>query len=195
MASLTRSDLWSLEQYSEQREAFREQVLAHKKNRRLMLGEHIQLLFEDRLTIQYQIQEMLRIEKVFEPAAIQEELDAYNPLIPDGSNWKCTMLIQYQDVEERKQRLTQLLGIEDKIWIKIGRTNPVYAIADEDMERANDEKTAAVHFLRYALDAEQISAVLAKQPIEMGIDHEAYPLQPVMVQEAVRASLAEDLRD
>ncbi len=131
--SLTRPDLWSLEQYAERRQAFREEVLLHKKHRKILLGEHLRLIFEDRLTIQYQIQEMLRIEKIFEADAIQQELDAYNPLIPDGANWKCTLLIQYEDVEQRKVRLTQLLGIEDQIWVQVGDCAPVFAIADEDM--------------------------------------------------------------
>ena len=124
---LTRSDLWSLEQYAEHRTDFREKVLSHKKNRKVLLGDHLQLIFEDKLTVRYQIQEMLRIEKVFEGPAIQEELDAYNPLIPDGDNWKCTLLIQYQDVEERKVRLGELLGIEEKIWVQIGDGDLIYS--------------------------------------------------------------------
>ena len=193
MNSLTRSDLWSLEQYSEHRAEFRQKVLTHKKNRRILLGENLQLVFEDRLTIQYQIQEMLRIEKIFESAAIQEELEAYNPLIPDGDNWKCTLLIQYQDVEERKVRLSELLGIEEQIWIQIGDCAPVYAIADEDMERANEEKTSAVHFLRFQLSEHQLAAARANQALMFGVSHPAYSIDPVKVADSNRLSLLADI--
>ncbi len=190
---LDRSNLWSLEEYSQKRESFRSEVLAHKKHRRVLLGQHILLVFEDALTIRYQIQEMLRIEKVFEAEGIQEELDAYNPLIPDGDNWKCSMLIQYPDVEERKQQLAKLIDVEDKVWMQAGDTGKIYAIADEDLERANDEKTSAVHFMRFQLDPEQIKAVKAGEQISLGVDHENYQIDGFVTSEEVRASLANDI--
>ena len=158
-----------------------------------MVGEHLQLIFEDRLTVQYQIQEMLRIEKIFAAGAIQDELDAFNPLIPDGDNWKCTLLIQYEDVETRKRRLVELIGIEEKIWIQIGDCAPVFAIADEDMERQNAEKTSAVHFLRYQLNTKQVEAVRAVAPIVIGVDHPAYRFESRSIERAVRDCLAQDL--
>lgn len=185
---LSREDLWSLEEYSEKREGFRKTVLEHKKHRQVMLGDHVQLIFEDRQTIHYQIQEMLRIEKVFESAGIQDELDAYNPLIPDGENWKCTMLIQYQDVEERKVKLQELVKIEDLIWAKVGDEEKIFAIADEDMERSNDEKTSAVHFMRFQFDAASIAAAKAGADITVGSDHNAYQKAitlPVNVRDAL----------
>lgn len=191
--NLTRADLWSLEQYAEQRPTFREKVLAHKKNRQLIVGDHLLLIFEDELTIRYQIQEMLRIEKVFEAAGIQDELDAYNPLIPDGDNFKCSLLIQYHDVEERKRRLAELVGIEDVIWIQFGETARVYPIADEDMDRANADKTSAVHFMRYQLDAEQATAAKAGEPMIIGVDHTAFPVDDVTVPENVRSAIVADL--
>lgn len=193
MTELTRDDLWSLEQYAENRDGFRARVLAHKKNRKLVLAENIQLIFEDRLTIQYQIQEMLRIEKVFEAAGIVEELEAYNPLIPNGDNWKCTMLIQYQDVEERKKQLAALLGIEDKVWIKTGDETPVFAIADEDMDRANEQKTSAVHFLRFQLDYKQLESVRRGDALVVGINHASYPFESMLMPEEVRLSLQADI--
>ena len=191
--ALTRGDLWSLEEYSQERESFRETVLAHKMNRQVPVGDHILLIFEDRMTLKYQIQEMLRIEKVFESHGIQEELDAYNPLLPDGDNWKCTMLIQFPDVEERKARLKQLIGIEDKVWIRIGEGEKVYPIADEDMERANEEKTSAVHFLRYQLDDLQSSSAKSGAKLTVGVDHPAYLIQDVDIEEPVRQALSLDL--
>lgn len=190
---LERKDLWSLEVYAEQREKFREEVLAHKEDRRVLIGEHVLLIFEDEVTVRYQIQEMLRIEKVFEAAAIQEELDAYNPLIPDGDNWKCSMLIQYPDAEERKQRLADLRDVENKVWVEIGDNKKLFAIADEDLERTNDEKTSAVHFLRFQLTADQVAAINADQPITFGIDHDHYDVEAAAVAENVRASLAGDI--
>ena len=171
---LSREDLWSLEEYSEKRAEFRKGVLEHKKHRQLMLGNHLQLIFEDRQTIHYQIQEMLRIEKVFESAGIQDELDAYNPLIPDGDNWKCTMLIQYTDVEERKVRLQELVNIENLIWAQVGNGAKIFAIADEDMDRANEDKTSAVHFMRFQFDAASIAAAKSGAEIKVGSDHAAY---------------------
>ncbi len=190
---LERSDLWSLEAYSEERDAFRAEVLRHKESRRVKLGDHLLLIFEDAKTIKYQIQEMLRIEKIFEAAAIQEELDAYNPLIPDGDNWKCTLLIQYEDVEERKQRLTELVGIEDRIWIQIGDAEKVFPIADEDMERSNDDKTSAVHFMRYPLDDSRIELARTGALITVGVDHPAFPCEDLVLDTATRQSLVADL--
>mgnify|MGYP003662773660 CR=1 FL=1 len=177
---LKREDLWSLEQYSEKRADFRQQVLAHKKNRNVMLGDHVLLMFEDLQTIHYQIQEMLRIEKVFESAGIQDELDAYNPLIPDGENWKCTMLIQYQDVEERKAKLQELKDIESLIWVQAEGCDKIFAIADEDMDRANDDKTSAVHFMRFQFDPESLSAAKGGANVSIGCDHIAYSKQLVL---------------
>ena len=190
---LERKDLWSLEQYAEKREAFRAEVLAHKQNRRVLVGQHILLVFEDDKTIRYQIQEMLRIEKVFEAAGIEEELEAYNPLIPDGDNWKCSMLIQYPEVEERRLRLAELLDVENRVWVQAGETEKLFALADEDLERANDDKTSAVHFLRFQLEAAQVSAVKDGATVTFGIDHKNYQEKDVLVGENVRASLAADL--
>lgn len=190
---LERKDLWSLEAYAEKRDAFRAEVLAHKKNRNVLIGGHVLLVFEDALTLKYQIQEMLRIEKVFEAAGIQDELDAYNPLIPDGDNWKCSMLIQYPDVEVRRVRLAELLGIENQVWATVGDGNKVFAIADEDLERANEDKTSAVHFLRFQFDAETSAAIKAGGQITLGIDHDNYPADDVVLAEASRASLAADI--
>jgi hypothetical protein len=191
--ALKRDDLWSLEEYAARRDAFRTEVLAHKKIRRILLGDHILLVFEDITTIRYQIQEMLRIEKVFEAAGIEEELQAYNPLIPDGDNWKCTLLIQYEDVDERKRRLSELVGIEDQIWLQVGDLAKIYPIADEDMDRSREEKTASVHFLRYQLSSEQISAARLGAAIVAGIDHVAYPCEQVTADEATRNALVGDL--
>ena len=192
---LERKDLWSLEAYAENRAAFREKVLAHKENRRVLLGAHVLLVFEDQMTIQYQIQEMLRIEKVFEAAGIQEELDAYNPLIPDGDNWKCSMLIQYPDVEERRARLAELVDIENRVWVQIGDGEKIFAIADEDLDRANEDKTSAVHFLRFQLDAVAVKAVQAGAAITFGVDHDSYAADPVKLPEAARSALAADISD
>ncbi|MBV1879745.1 MAG: DUF3501 family protein [Pseudomonadales bacterium] len=193
MPSLNRNDLWSLEQYAERRAAFRSEVLAHKKNRKVLLGDNIQLMFEDRLTIQYQIQEMLRIEKIFEAASIEEELTAYNPLIPEGNNWKCTMLIQYEDIDERKKQLAALVGVEDKVWLQVGDNEQIFAIADEDMERSNEQKTAAVHFLRFQFQAIHCEQVLAGAAIKFGVAHNAYSEAPTIINEATRLTLCNDL--
>ena len=190
---LERKDLWSLEQYAEKREGFRAEVLAHKQSRRVLIGQHILLVFEDEKTIRYQIQEMLRIEKVFESAGIEEELEAYNPLIPDGDNWKCSMLIQYPEVEERRQRLAELLDVENRVWVQVGETEKLFALADEDLERANDDKTSAVHFLRFQLGAAQVSGVKDGAAITFGIDHKNYQEDDVLVAQNVRMSLAADL--
>lgn len=189
---LSRSDLWSLEQYSEKRREFRSEVIAHKANRKILLGDHVQLIFEDRKTIHYQIQEMLRIEKVFEAAGIQDELDAYNPLIPDGDNLKCSMLIQYRDIEVRAAALQRLLGIEDKVWIAVEGCERVWAIADEDLERSNDEKTSAVHFLRFQFPLETAKQLLAGAKVSLGIDHEHYACETVVLSADQQAALAQD---
>jgi len=193
MQKLTRKDLYSLEQYAEQRPAFRDKVMAHKKNRRVPLGPHASLYFEDRLTIQYQIQEMLRAERIFEAAGINEELEAYNPLIPDGSNWKATFMLEYDDVNERRAALEKLLGIEKRVWAKTAGYPPVYAVADEDLERETEEKTSAVHFLRFELTPPMAAAVKEGAAISMGIDLPAYRFALDPLPENIRAALAKDL--
>jgi hypothetical protein len=192
MQKLTRADLLSLERYAEQRSAFRAQVMEHKKLRRVTLGKHVTLLFEDRLTIQYQIQEMLRVERIFEPEGIEDELGAYNPLIPDGSNLKATLLIEFEEVEERKRALQELIGLEDKIWIRIGDFDPVKPIADEDMERENAEKTSSVHFLRFEFTPEMIAAAKNGAPLAIGVDHPRYSATLAPIPEATRAALVAD---
>ena len=193
MQKLSREDLFSLETYAESRAAFREKVLEHKKNRRLDLGTNAALYFEDRLTMQYQVQEMLRIEKIFEADGIKEELDAYNPLIPDGSNWKATFMIEFPDVEERQQMLAQLVGIEDRVYVQVADFDRVYAIADEDLERADEGKTSAVHFLRFELPAEQVASLKNGAALIAGIDHDNYRVEICPVAENIRHSLIEDL--
>ena len=173
-APLKRSDLMSLEQYSEKRGEFRRRVIAHKKHRRVGVGPHLFLYFEDRLTVQYQVQEMLRIEKIFESAGIEEELAAYNPLIPDGHNLKATAMLEYQDVAERKRQLALLKGIEDLVWIQVGGFDRVYAISNEDLERSNAEKTSAVHFMRFELEPAMIAALRGGAALKMGSSHEFY---------------------
>ena len=194
MPALSRDDLWSLEEYAELRPNFRNEVMAHKKTRQVALGEHARLYFEDAVTIKYQVQEMLRIEKVFESAGINDELEAYNPLIPDGHNWKATFMVEYADPEERSLRLAQLIGIEDKVWMQVEGCERVYPIADEDLERANETKTSSVHFLRFELTPSMIAAVHSGATICAGVDHPAYPLEAVMLEPAVRDSLAGDLQ-
>jgi hypothetical protein len=193
MTALSRSDLWSLEEYAEQRPAFRARVLEHKKARQLPLGDHARLYFEDALTIKYQIQEMLRIEKVFEAAGIMEELEAYNPLIPDGHNWKATFMLEYEDPAERAVRLGELVGIEHKVWLQVEGCDRIYPIADEDLDRATADKTSSVHFMRYELAPAMITAVKGGAAILAGIDHPACPVGPFAVPQAVRDSLASDL--
>ena len=194
MPHLSRGDLWSLEEYAEQRPQFRARVLEHKKSRQLPLGDHARLYFEDALTIKYQIQEMLRIEKVFEADGINEELEAYNPLIPDGHNWKATFMIEYEDAEERSQRLAEMIGIEDKVWLQVGDSDRIYAIADEDLDRSNDVKTSSVHFMRFELSPDMIAAAHRGEPISAGVDHPAYPISAHSVEDSVRQSLAADLK-
>lgn len=193
MDRLARADLHSLEDYARVRAEFRARVIEHKAHRRIHLGPHLTLLFEDRLTMQYQIQEMLRIERIFEPDGIQAELDAYNPLIPDGANWKATLLIEYADVEERRRALEGLHDVERRIWVRVAGHGPVHAIADEDMDRANESKTSAVHFLRFELERPMIDALKAGASLAAGVDHPAMVAKVDPVPETVRESLLADL--
>lgn len=192
MEKLTRADLLSLEQYSIERKAFREKVMAHKADRKIHIGPNATLYFEDRLTMQYQIQEMLRIEKIFESAGINEELESYNPLIPDGSNWKATFMVEFSDVEERKVQLGRLIGIERHTWVQVAGFDKVYAIANEDLERETEEKTSAVHFTRFELTPIMVASAKEGAVIQMGIEHPNYT-HVVTLSEASRASLAADL--
>lgn len=193
MPPIARESLLTLEAYARQRPDFRARVLAHKKPRTVELGPHLTLLFEDELTIRYQIQEMLRIEKTFEEQGIQDELDAYNPLLPDGQNWKATLLVEYEDVAERRQALAQLRGIEDRVWVQVAGQPRVVAIADEDLERENDEKTSSVHFVRFELSAAMIAALKAGAGLAIGVDHPAYHAALDPVPEATRRALLADL--
>jgi hypothetical protein len=192
MDKLTRADLMSLEQYSVERKAFREKVIAHKANRKVHIGPNATLYFEDRLTMQYQVQEMLRIEKIFEAAGIVEELEAYNPLIPDGSNWKATFMVEFPDVEERKVWLSKLIGIERQTWVQVTGFDKVFPIANEDLERETEEKTSSVHFLRFELAAGMVAALREGAALQMGIDHPNYSYT-VDVAVATRDSLTADL--
>ncbi len=195
MAALSRGDLWSLEEYAQERPAFRARVLAHKKSRQLPLGENARLYFEDALTIKYQIQEMLRIERVFEPAGIEEELEAYNPLIPDGHNWKATFMLEFADPELRAQRLAELVGIEDKVWLQVEGCDPIHPICDEDLDRATEDKTSSVHFMRFELTPSMIAAMASGAALLAGIDHPKYKVAGFEVAGAVRDSLAADLAE
>ena len=190
---IARDSLLTLEAYARERPAFRTRVLEHKKPRTVHVGEHVTLLFEDELTIRYQIQEMLRIEKTFEEAGIQDELDVYNPLVPDGSNWKATMLIAYEDVEERKRALARLQGIEKRVWVRVAGAEPVYAIADEDLERTVPEKTASVHFLRFELTPGMVSALKNGAALSIGVDHPQYSAALDPVADTTRKALLADL--
>ncbi len=192
MKILDRQDLLSLEQYAEQRADFRTRVMAHKKNRRVDIGLNLSLYFEDQLTIQYQIQEMLRIEKIFEANAIQGELDTYNPLIPDASNLKATAMFEFEDVELRQKRLAELVGVENHVWLQVDGHAKVYAIANEDLERSTDTKTSAVHFLRFELNEEMIAAACAGSDISFGVDHDFYPYKTV-AEDRIKQSLSKDI--
>lgn len=194
MPRITPDSLMTLEAYAKTRKDFRAQVLAHKKNRTVSLGEHVTLIFEDEFTIRYQIQEMLRVERIFEEAGIRDELEAYNPLVPDGSNWKATMLIEYPDVDQRQAMLALLKDIEDRVWVQVAGHDRVYAIADEDMERANSEKTSAVHFLRFELAPAMVQALRGGAALGMGIDHPVYTAAMENLPDAVRSALMQDLR-
>ncbi|QLQ01858.1 MAG: DUF3501 family protein [Thiobacillus sp.] len=193
MPLITRDSLLTLEGYAKVRPEMRAEVMAHKKNRMVELGDHVTLIFEDEKTMRYQIQEMLRAERTFEEAGIQDELDAYNPLVPDGTNWKATMMIQYSDPDERKLALANLKGIEDRVWVQVADQPRVFAIADEDLERENEEKTSSVHFLRFELDPTSIAAAKSNAPIRMGIDLDAYRVESMTLADNTRAALAVDL--
>lgn len=193
MKRLSREDLFSLEDYAEKREVFRQKVLAHKKDRQIRVGDHATLYFEDALTVQYQIQEMLRIEKIFERAGIDEELDAYNPLIPDGTNFKATFMIEYTDADERRVALSRMVGIEDRVWVLVEGLEKIYAVADEDLERETADKTSAVHFLRFELTADAIDCIGAGAAFGFGIDHPNYTADNYPLSEGSRKSLAADL--
>ena len=193
MKKLSRQDLFSLEAYAEARPAFRKQVIAHKKLRQIALGPNATLYFEDRLTIQYQVQEMLRVERIFERSAIDEEIEAYNPLIPDGTNWKATFMIEYGDENERRIALAKMIGIEAKVWAQVQGFDKVRPLADEDLERSNDDKTSAVHFLRFELSPAMIAALKSGAAVGMGIDHPAYTHSVDPLPAAVRAALVADL--
>ena len=189
---LTRADLWSLEEYAQKRESFRQDVIAQKKNRQVALGANATLYFENELTMRYQIQEMLRVERIFEAAEIEEELESYNPLIPDGSNWKATFMIEYSDAEERKVALAKMGGIGLTVWVQVNDGEKIYAIANEDMERTRDEKAAAVHFTRFELSAENVADLKNGRPLKMGIDHSSVPCT-INVEGATRDALMSDL--
>ncbi|MYF10966.1 MAG: DUF3501 family protein [Gammaproteobacteria bacterium] len=192
MEKLDRSKLWGLEAYAMERPAFRQQVIAHKRHRRVRLNAHAALYFEDFLTMKYQVQEMLRVERIFEPAEIEAEVEAYNPLIPDGSNWKATFMIEYPDVEERRRALEQLKDIERQVWAQVGDEDRVFAIANEDLDRSNEDKTAAVHFLRFELSADQVDALRQGARLRFGISHPAMTCE-TEVDGEVRDSLLNDL--
>ena len=192
MAQISAESLLSLEAYSRERNAYRSRVIAHKQLRTVHIGEHVTLIFEDELTIRYQVQEMLRIERIFEEEGIRSELDTYNPLIPDGANWKATMLIEYPDAVERQRRLGELKGIEDRTWVQVENQARVLAIADEDMDRESEEKTSAVHFVRFEIDRQMRDALKAGAGLSIGIDHPNYRAGVTLAQD-VRASLVADL--
>ena len=193
MRKLAATDLFSLERYSRERPEFRARVITHKKNRQVNVGPNTMWLFEDRLTVQYQVQEMLRTERIFEAEGIAEELDAYNPLIPDGSNWKVTFLIEYPDPEIRRVQLERLRGVEDRCWVEVAGCARVFAIADEDLDRENETKTSAVHFLRFELDARMTSALKGGAALSAGIDHPNYQHVLAPLPDNVRAALVSDL--
>jgi hypothetical protein len=193
MEKLTVEQLFSLEQYARRRNEFRTQVLEHKSRRRLSIGPNMTWCFEDRLTIQYQVQEMLRAEKVFEPAGIQEELDAYNPLIPDGANWKVTLLLEFADSELRREQLIKLRGVEARCWVQVAGFAKAFGVADEDLPRENDEKTSAVHFLRFELGTPMLNALKSGAALGAGVDHDQYRHSVEPVDARIRASLLGDL--
>lgn len=193
MAKLSKEDLYTLEKYAEVRPEYRAKVMAHKQNRRLAIGPNATLYFEDAMTMQYQVQEMLRIERIFEAAGIQEELDAYNPLIPDGKNWKATFMVEFPDPDERKVALAKMLGIEKQVWAQVADFARVTPIADEDLDREDEEKTSSVHFLRFELTDEMVAAVKGGAAISMGIDHPYYSHSIEPLPQNIRDSLAGDL--
>lgn len=191
--SITRENLMTLEAYSKYRKANKAGIIAHRRLRSVKLGEHINMLFESELTIRYQIQEMLRIEKIFEEEDIQAEIDVYAPLVPDGNNWKATMLIEYSDEQERKHALANMIGIEDKMYIEVDGQPRIYAIADEDLDRENEEKTSAVHFIRFQFPTASINAIKALTTVKLGCEHPSYMMSTVIPQDKL-AALAEDFR-
>jgi len=193
MKKLTRNDLYPLEKYAELRPRLRAEVMAHKQHRQVVIGPNATLYFEDRMTMQYQVQEMLRIERIFEAEGINDELAAYNPLIPDGSNWKATFMVEFPDVEERREALKRLKGVENRVWVRVAGFEPVRPHVDEDLEREDEEKTSAVHFMRFELTPEMVKAVKQGVAIAMGIDHTAYTHQTDPILPATRDSLARDL--
>ena len=192
MHKLTPSDLYSLEEYARKRNEFRARVIEHKRHRRAAIGEHAALYFEDALTMQYQVQEMLRIERIFEADGIQEELDVYNPLIPDGNNWKATFMLEYPDEEVRKKELSRLVGVEEALYVQIDGCDRVHPVANEDLERSTEEKTASVHFVRFELSEAMVTAARQGAAIRVGIDHPSYR-EELVVPEDVRQSLIGDL--
>ena len=193
MEKITREDLFSLEEYSAMRQDYRAKMMQHKKNRVLRLGEHATLHFEDRELMQYQIQEMLRAEKIFDAEGIQEEIDAYNPLIPDGSNWKATFMLEYDDEVIRRQRLAELIGIEKKVWVAVNGFDRVYPICNEDLERETEDKTSSVHFMRFELSSEMVAALKEGASISAGIDHDRYSVALDGLPNEMRNSLVQDL--
>ncbi|MEX2524061.1 MAG: DUF3501 family protein [Gammaproteobacteria bacterium] len=194
MEKLSRDDLYTLEAYAEKRKEFRTRVMEHKKNRRLAIGPNATLYFEDRLTIQYQIQEMLRIEKVFEAEGIEDELQAYNPLVPDGSNWKATFMLEFEDADERRRQLSKLVGIESCVWMKVDGNKLITPIYNEDLERSTEDKTSSVHFMRFELTPEDVKALKEENAdISAGISHELYNYTVSPVPAEIRNSLVEDL--
>jgi hypothetical protein len=193
MKKLTRADLLSLEQYAAERPRLRREVIAHKQLRNVQLGPNMTWCFEDYVTIRYQVQEMLRAERIFESEGIQSELDAYNPLIPDGCNWKVTLLLEFPDPDVRRTALEKLIGVEDRCWMRVNNMEPVFAVADEDMERENDEKTSAVHFLRFELDPSMVEALKGGAPLSIGVDHEVYRYMVSPLPDQIRDTLSRDL--
>ena len=193
MQKLTREDLWSLEDYAQKRDAFRRQLIEHKRVRSLQVGPDVRLLFEDRLTMQYQIQEMLRSERIFEPQGIQDELDTYNALIPGADNLTATMMIEFENVAERQQALARFVGIEDRVWLQVAGSKRVNAVADEDMDRSTDDKTSSVHFLRFELTAPMVSALKNGAVLSAGIEHTNYSYTLAAIPAELRASLMADL--
>jgi DNA primase large subunit len=192
MGKLSHENLYSLEEYARIRPEFRAQVMAHKKDRRVAIGEHAALYFEDALTMQYQVQEMLRIERIFEARGIQDELDVYNPLIPDGQNWKATFMMEYADVEQRRRELARLIGVDQALWVQVEGFDKVHPVANEDLERTTEDKTASVHFVRFELTPEMAAAAKGGAAIRAGISHPAYSAETVL-DENVRNSLVGDL--
>lgn len=190
--TLTKDDLLSLEDYARERDRIRAEVMEHKKKRQVPIGPNITLYFEDEKTMRYQIQEMLRVERIFEPEGIQDELDTYNPMIPDGSNWKATMMIEYPDVDERRRRLSELVGIEETLHVQVEGCDPVYAIVNEDLDRSTEDKTSSVHFARFEFTPEMIEAMKNGAKITAGVRHDHYPHGPAEITGGVRESLVGD---